>query len=147
MRIKQSRFFWRAIGLVVFLTSIAWTQTERISVFKGVEFPFDFKSGDTIIEKGRYDLEIYYSKVDTNFLYFLRIMRKGKFLYEIPGERIEYSATTIQELRKDPKIPKEPTIRIKKIPESNLVNILFESGKTGNMPFEKAFFRVEEIQK
>jgi len=147
MGFRKSYVFGGIIGLVIVLTGTAWGQLERVSVFKGVEFPFDFKSGETIIQKGRYDLEVCYSKSDTSFLYFLRLMRSGKYLYEIPGERIEYPALTIQDLMKDPKIPNGPTIRIKKIPESNLINIIFESGKTGNMPFEKAFFRVEEVKK
>jgi hypothetical protein len=147
MLIKKSGAFWGTIVLVIFVVCFGRAETERVSLFKGVEFSFDFKSGDIIVEQGIYDLEIYYSKVDTNFLYFLRIMKKGKNLYVIPGQRIEYSATTVQELLKDPKIPKEPTLRIKKIPGGNLVNIIFESGKTGNVPFEKAFFRVEQIQK
>jgi hypothetical protein len=147
MRFKRSEVFWATIVLAIFVSCFGRAETERISIFRGIEIPFDFKSGDIVVEQGKYDLEIYYSKVDTNFLYFLRFMRKGRFLYEIPGQRIEYQATTIQELREDPKIPKEPTIRIKKMPSSNLVDFIFESGKTGNMPFEKAFFRVEQIQK
>ena len=84
--------------------------------------------------------------MDTNYLYVLKFMRKGKSLYDIPGQRIEYQALTLQDLAKDPKIPKEPTIRIRKLPMGNLVDFIYESGKTGNMPFEKAYFRVEQIQ-
>jgi hypothetical protein len=148
MRFKRSGVYWGRIALAIFFIICSGrAETKRISLFRGVDIPFDFKSGDIVVNQGRYDLEIHLSKVDTNYLYFLKFMKKGKNLYEIPGQRIEYQAQTIQGLSQDPKIPKEPTIRIKKIPGGNLVDFIFESGKTGNMPFEKAFFRVEQIQK
>ena len=148
MSFKSSEFFLGRIALAIFMIICSGrAETQRISVFRGVDIPFDFKSGDIVVDQGKYDLEIHFSKVDTNFLYLLKFMRKGKTLYEISGQRIEYQAQTITALAQDPKIPKEPTIRIRKLPGGNLVDFIFESGKIGNMPFEKAFFRVEQIQK
>lgn len=147
MRFKKKGVFWQTLVLAAFVVCTGRAETERISIFKGVDIPFDFKSGDIVVDQGKYDLEIRFSKVDTNFLYVLRFLRKGKQLYDIAGQRIEYQALTIQDLMKDPKIPKEPTIRIRKLPMGNLVDFIYESGKVGNMPFEKAFFRVEQIQK
>ncbi len=146
MRFKKKGVFWQTLVLAAFVVCTGRAETERISIFKGVDIPFDFKSGDIVVDQGKYDLEIRFSKVDTNFLYVLRFLRKGKQLYDIAGQRIEYQALTIQDLMKDPKIPKEPTIRIRKLPMGNLVDFIYESGKIGNMPFEKAFFRVEQIQ-
>lgn len=147
MRFKKKGVFWQTLVLAAFVVCTGRAETERISIFKGVDIPFDFKSGDIVVDQGKYDLEIRFSKVDTNFLYVLRFLRKGKQFYDIAGQRIEYQALTIQDLMKDPKIPKEPTIRIRKLPMGNLVDFIYESGKVGNMPFEKAFFRVEQIQK
>ena len=148
MSFKSSEILLGRIALAIFVIICSGrAETQRISVFRGVDIPFDFKSGDIVVDQGKYDLEIHFSKVDTNFLYLLKFLRKGKNLYEISGQRIEYQAQTITALAQDPKIPKEPTIRIRKLPGGNLVDFIFESGKTGNMPFEKAFFRVEQIQK
>jgi hypothetical protein len=147
MHFKEKGILWRALVLAAFAVCSVRAETERVSIFRGVDIPFDFKSGNVVVEQGKYDLEIRFSKVDTNFLYVLRFLRKGKQLYDIAGQRIEYQALTIQDLMKDPKIPNEPTIRIRKLPMGNLVDFIYESGKIGNMPFEKAFFRVEQIQK
>jgi hypothetical protein len=148
MSFKRSGVFAGRIALAIFIIACSGlAETQRISIFRGVDIPFDFKSGDIVVDQGKYDLDVHFSKVDTIYLYLLKFMRKGKVLYEISGQRIEYQAQTISELSRDPKIPKEPTIRIRKLPGGNLVDFIFESGKTGNMPFEKAFFRVEQIQK
>lgn len=148
MRFQRSHVFWGGMALSIFtMICSVRAETERISLFRGVDIPFDFKSGDIVVNQGKYDLEIHLSKVDTNFLYILKFLRKGKQLYDIPGQRIEYQAQTIQDLIKDPNIPNEPTIRIRKLPGGNLIDLIYESGKIGNMPFEKAFFRVEQIQK
>jgi hypothetical protein len=84
--------------------------------------------------------------VDTNFLYIIRVLQKGKYVHEIPGQKIEYQAQTLQELARDPKIPEKPTIRFRKIPETKIFDLIFESGKTGNFRYMKAFFRVEQVQ-
>ncbi len=147
MCFRNRRILRLALGLATLAVCSVRAEAERVSIFRGVDVPFDFKSGEVVVEQGKYDLEIHFSKVDTNFLYVLRFLKKGKQLYDIAGQRIEYQALTIQDLMKDPKIPNEPTIRIRKLPMGNLVDFIYESGKVGNMPFEKAFFRVEQIQK
>ncbi len=147
MHFKKNRILWHAFVLAVFAVCSGWAGTQRISIFRGVDIPFDFKAGDIVVEQGKYDLEVHFSKVDTNFLYFLKFIRKSKILYDIPGQRIEYQALTLQELAKDPKIPDKPTIRTRKLPGGDLVDFIFESGKTGNFRYQKAFFRVEQIQK
>lgn len=146
MRFKKRGILRLALVLTAFAVGSGQAATKRISIFRGVDIPFDFKSGDIVVDHGKYDLEIHFSKVDTNFLYILKFLRKGKQLYDIAGQRIESQALTIQELLKDPGIPKEPTIRIRKLPGGNLIDFIYESGKTGDMPFEKAFFRVEQIK-
>jgi hypothetical protein len=146
MRFKKNRVLWYTFVLAALAVCSVWAEMQRLSIFRGVDIPFDFRAGDVSVEHGKYDLEVHFSKVDTNYLYVLKFMRKGKPLYDIPGQRIEYQAQILQELAKDPKIPKEPTIRIRKLPMGNLVDFIYESGKTGDRPFEKAYFRVEQIQ-
>jgi hypothetical protein len=133
------------VFLILLWISPAQAQMTMISQFKGVEIPFNFKYEESVFKKGKYDLEVLFSKVDAQSYYYLKIMQKGKSPCHIPGQRLEYQSLTIAELAKDPNIPKQPTIRMKKVPASNTVNILFESGKTGNFPFEKVVFKVEQI--
>lgn len=120
--------------------------TTRIAIFKGMELPCDLKCGNEVIKQGKYDCEVHFSKVDTNLLYIIRLLKKGQYVHEIPGQPIEYQAQTLQDLAKDPKIPDKPTIRFRKLPESPIFDIIFESGKTGNFRYMKAFFRTEQVQ-
>lgn len=147
MLFKKSHVFWggTVLSILAMVCSVR-AETARISLFRGVDIPFGFKSGDIVVGQGKYDIEIHFYKVDTNVFYILKLMKKGRQLYDIPGQAIKYSAQTIQELRADPKIPDEPTIRIRKLPGGNLVDFIFESGKKAYMPFQKAYFRVEQLQ-
>jgi hypothetical protein len=144
LRHMKNGFLCVGIAALVLIVPTAWAATELMAAFRGLEIPFDLMNGDDLIAKGKYDLEVHFSKVDTNYLYLLRLMRKGQYLHEVKGGRIEYQAQTIQDLMKDPKIPKDPTLRFRRLPESDIVDIIFESGKTSNFPFEKAFFRLRK---
>jgi hypothetical protein len=138
--------FWALIALVFLAAPYGRAATTKIAMFRGTEIPFDLKRGEDVIKQGKYDLEVHFSKVDTNVLYLLRVMQKGKSIHEIPGQGIAYQSQTIQTLMKDPKIPDKPTLRFRKIPDTSIVDLIFESGKTGNFRFMKAFFRMEQVQ-
>ena len=146
MRYGKRGSLWAWLALVFLVVPEGRAATTKIAVFRGTEIPFDLRSGDDIIKRGKYDLEVHFSKVDTNVLYILRVMQKGKSINEVPGQGIEYQAQTIQALMKDPKIPDKPTLRFRKIPETDIVDLIFEAGKTGNFSFMKALFRMKLIK-
>ena len=109
--------------------------------FKGVAIPFNLKYEDTIFKKGKYDFEILIHHKQQVF--YLRILKKGKGLCLMSGERLKYKSYGFEKM-KDPKIPDQPTLRIKKHPTGKIVNIIFESGKkTAIYPFEKIRFKLE----
>lgn len=145
MNYGRRGLLWTWVALVFIAVPYGRAETTRIALFRGTEFPFDLKAGDEIIKRGKYDLEVHFSKVDTNVLYVLRVMQKGKPVNEVSGQGIEYQAQTIQALMKDPKIPDKPTLRFRKIPETEIVDLIFESGKTGNFCFMKALFRMKLV--
>jgi hypothetical protein len=134
------------VMLIAFLSLPATAEMVRVAFFKGTAIPFGLKYKDIVLEKDKYDLEVLFSKADTNFLYLLRFIKKGTILCEVSGLRLEYATTFLPELNKDPNIPNEPTIRMKKMPPGNTINIIFESGKKANIPFEKVVFKMEYIQ-
>ncbi len=146
MRYRKRGVLWASVALVFLAVPYGRAETTRIALFRGTEIPFDLKSGDDVIKRGKYDLEVHFSKVDTNVLYVLRVMQKGKSLNEVSGQGIAYQAQTIQALMKDPKIPEKPTLRFRKIPETDIVDLIFEAGKSGNFKFMKALFRMKLIQ-
>lgn len=86
MSFKRSGVSARRIALAIFIIACSGlAETQRTSIFRGVDIPFDFKSGDIVVDQGKYDLDVHFSKVDTNYLYLLKFTRKGKVLYEISG--------------------------------------------------------------
>jgi hypothetical protein len=116
---------------------------ESIYKFKSVQIPFNLKYKDLSIIKGKYDLE--FLKLTTQIAYFLRIIKKKKFLCTVPGEFVPYKTAKDGSLQfKDPNIPKKPTLRMQQDPEKKLLIIIFESGKkTIKYPYIKLKFKIE----
>jgi len=129
------------IFLIIILFCPATAMTTRVYKFKGVAIPFDLKYKDSIFKKGKYDFEILFHHKQQVF--YLKILKKGKGLCLIPGEKLKYKSYGWERLR-DPKIPDQPTLRIKKYPTGKIVNIIFESGKkTAIYPLVKVRFKLE----
>jgi len=49
MHFKKNRILWHAFVLAVFAVCSGWAGTQRISIFRGVDIPFDFKAGDIFV--------------------------------------------------------------------------------------------------
>jgi hypothetical protein len=117
---------------------------EMISIykFKSIKIPFPLKFENSILEKGEYAFEIVIDQKPQ--IFFLRILKKGKILCQIQGEKLEEYKSYGWDRFKDPDIPGEPTFKMKKNPEEKAVNIIFESGKnTAIYPFVKIKFKME----
>jgi hypothetical protein len=114
---------------------------KRIYKFKDVEIPFNLKHKDSIFKKGKYDFEIMYSY--TQQLWYLRLIKKGKALCLITGERLQYKSYG-RERSKDPEIPTQPRLKIIKYPAGKTVNVIYESGKkTSIYPLVKVRFKMK----
>jgi hypothetical protein len=131
------------IVLIASLFSPAYAQMERIYKFKKVQIPFNLKHEDSILKRGKYDLE--FLKLESQRAYYLRIIKKGKFLFTILGEQLSYKTDKdgMAQLL-DPNIPESPTLRMRKDPKDKILYIIFESGKkTSICPLIKVRFKLE----
>lgn len=131
--------------LIIFLILIfccpAFAQMIRLYKFKGVQIPFDLMHKDLIIQKGTYDFE--FLRHSTQPIHYLRIMKRHKILCLVQGEKLEYKDYGWERMR-NPDIPKDPRMRMKKNPEEKILNIIFETGKnTRIFPLLKIRFQME----
>jgi len=131
------------IVLIASLFSPAYAQMKRIYKFKKVQIPFNLKHEDSIVKKGKYDLE--FLKLESQSAYYLRIIKKKKFLFTIPGKQLSYKTDKDGMAQyHDPNIPENPTLKMRKDPKDKILYIIFESGKkTSICPFIKARFKLE----
>jgi len=114
------------------LVSPGMAQWERVYYFKNVDVPFDLKTEDGILKKGKYDFEIL--KDFHQALYYLSIRQKGKRICQILGEYLYYKPS-------DTEIPNKPKFGMRRNTETKDVIIIFESGETyTKYPFVKIRF-------
>lgn len=127
--------------MIILLICPAKAQIIKICKFKAVEIPFNLKYNGSVLKKGKYDLELI--RHQTSRIFYLRIRQKGKAFCIVTGEKLEYESDKgISELLDE--IPEQPTLKIKKIPKKNMVNIIIESGiKAPNYPYVKVSFKME----
>lgn len=114
-------------GFLIFLLfSPASAQWRKVSKFKGVGVPFNMKHKDLVMEKGKYDFEIWNNR--SLRIFQLKIIKKGKTLCALPGKvlRDKLPGARGQEMEE---VPDEPTLKMKRIPAKNIVHIIFEKGK------------------
>ncbi|NIM57797.1 MAG: hypothetical protein GTO16_02490 [Candidatus Aminicenantes bacterium] len=126
MLYKKSFVMHLGIFLIMFLFCSAMASMKRIYKFKDVQIPYDLKHKNSIFEKGKYDFEIMFSY--TQQVWYLRLIKKGKALCLIAGERLPYKSFGRERI-KDPEIPIQPRLNILKNPADKTVNVIFESGK------------------
>lgn len=144
MVIKKKWIILLGAGFFLFLSGSLRAGYTSLSKFRGVEIPVDLKHGDSIIEKGKYDLEVFAAPIGSGTgLFMLEIKRKNETLCQLPGEKIEYETDLLQELRKDPDIPEKPSLKMRKISSQNMLIFMFESGKKSRAPFLKVKFQIE----
>jgi len=124
---------------VALLVSPSIAQWERVYYFKDVNVPFNLKTEDKILEKGKYDFEIL--KDFGQALYYLRIRKKGKRICNILGEYLYYDQ---RGAINDPEVPDKPKFGMRRNPVTKDVYILFESGrKYTKYPFVKIRFKMQ----
>jgi len=129
------------IFLIMVLSCPAVAQMKRLYKFKAVEIPFNLKHEDSIIQKGKYDLE--FLRQQAQPVYYFRIIKGRKKLCLVRGEQLAYKTHGTGQLS-DPNIPENPTLRIKKNPKEKILYIIFETGKkTRIYPFVKVRFKME----
>jgi len=81
------------IFLIMFLFCPAMASMKRIYKFKDVEISFNLKHKDSIFKKGKYDFEIMFSY--TQQVWYLRLIKKGKALCLVAGEKLKYKSRGI----------------------------------------------------
>jgi len=129
------------VFLIVVLSCPAVAQMKRLYKFRAVEIPFNLKYKDSIIQKGKYDLE--FLRLQTQPVYYFRIIKGRKKLCLVTGEQLAYKTHGTGQLS-DPNIPENPKLRMKKNPEEKVLYIIFETGKKSRIyPFIKVRFKME----
>ncbi len=127
MDLKKISFFVLGIILVLGFVTSVHSQTKKICEFKNVAIPFDLVYDNGELQKGTYSFEV---RRDVNQIaFFLRIKKRRKTICRINGEKLMYESFGTRALFDDPTIPDDPKLRFKRVPEEQIVNIIFESGK------------------
>lgn len=137
---KQKLFFklFNVLLLLCFVTP-ATAQMKRVFKFHNVKLPFNLILKNSVIKKGTYHFEF----LRHQGLYYLRILKRSKVLCFISGDQSRYESYGSQKF-KDPNIPKNPRLQLKKNPKEKKIYIIFESGKkTRIYPFIKVKFKME----
>jgi len=114
--------------------------------FRGVNIPYTIKCGDTVIEKGKYDIEVTMPETSGIRVFYFRISKKNKTLCMIPGTKVHYKSEAQSDLYKDPNIPDQPRIKMKSIKPLKKLYIYFESGKLHLYKFEKIRYELDFIE-
>jgi len=114
-------------GFLIFILFYpASAQWRKVNKFKRVEVPFNTKHKDLVMEKDKYDFEVWNNRSLGIFL--LKIIKKGKTLCTLPGKilRDKLPGARGQEMEE---VPDEDTLKMKRIPAKNIVHIIFERGR------------------
>jgi hypothetical protein len=137
---KQVLRSFMGIFLVLILSSpVLTSQLKLLCKFKGVALPYTLKYQGKVLEKGKYDLEAVKKATSTD--YYLRIKKRGKVLDLIQGEQWDYQ-TRGTYLMRDPSIPDEPTLKMKKNLEEKVFYITIETGRKNRIvPFARLRFK------
>jgi hypothetical protein len=107
----------------------AYAQLQSLFEFEDVNIPFDLKHEDLIIKAGKYDLEFF--KHGENQVFYLKIKKGKKTICLVSGgERVRYkNQSSLDLLLKDPDIPDDCRLIIKRNPALKIAYIILETGK------------------
>jgi hypothetical protein len=125
--------------LIFFLACPMLARMPDVCNFKGVEISCKLLFKHTILEKGKYDLEVL--KNPNGPQYFLRIKKGNKILCLIDGERV-YSEALDRDRRIDPSYPRNPRLKMKKDPEEKVFYFTVETGKLSRFPYLLLIFKM-----
>jgi hypothetical protein len=144
MDLKRLSSFVLGIILVLSLVTFAHPQMKKLCEFKNVVIPYVLEYGDGELQKGTYNFEVRKDVNQNTFL--LRIKKKRRTICNLRGEKQMYESYGTAALFDDPTIPDDPKFRFKKVPEENIMNIIFESGKKSTTyPCIKVQFKMSYI--
>jgi len=131
------------ILLILLLFTAAKAQMQTLGEFEGVKISVNLKHEDTVVEKGKYDLE--FVKHGQNS-YYLKFKQKNKTVCLITGgERVLYENQGNEALlNDDPDIPVNARFKMKKNPALKLAYLILETGKhTMICRFYKIRFKIK----
>lgn len=115
---------------MIFILSLfigqAEAQLKTIYKFKGVMVPLKMEHDNSVIKKGRYDIE--FLKNQAAGSYIMRILSGRKKLCTLVGEELTYDSHSGRQLT-DPSIPDDPRLRMRKNADAQQIHFLFESGR------------------
>lgn len=128
MLMKKISLSLLSIFLILSLFVPAKAQMQTLGEFEGVEIPVNLKHEDTLVQKGKYDLE--FIKHGQN-AYYLKFKKKNKTVCLITGgERVLYKNQGNEALLlEDPDIPVNARFKMKRNPALKIAYIIFETGK------------------
>jgi hypothetical protein len=121
----------------------AYAQLQSLFEFEDVNIPFDLKYEDLIIKSGKYDLEFF--KHGEGQVFYLKIKKDNKTICLVSGgERVRYkNQSSLGLLLKDPDIPDDCRLKIKRNPALKIAYIIFETGKRAMAyPYYKIRFKI-----
>jgi hypothetical protein len=126
---------------LVLCLPVSSTQLKLLCKFKGVQIPYTLKYRNSVLEKGKYDLEAVKKATATD--YYLRIKKGGKVIDLILGEQWDYQTRGTYVMR-DPEIPDKPTMKMRKNSAEKTFTIIVETGKKNRTaPFARLRFIFE----
>jgi hypothetical protein len=143
MLVKRISVNILGVLLVLLLFTAAKAQMQTLGEFEGVKISVNLKHEDTVVEKGKYDLE--FVKHGQNAFY-IKFKQKNKTVCLIPGgERVMYENQGNEALlNEDPDIPVNARFKMKKNPAVKIAYIIFETGKhTMICRFYKIRFKIK----
>jgi len=134
-----------ALILIILVSSPSSADTREILTFRDVEIPWTLKHGDVVIEKGKYDVLLIKHGIE---IFCLKIRQSGKAICFIKDPaRIKYvNQNNLYEMMRNPDVPKEAMLRIKRNPSINTAYFLIETGNCRNCKFQKLRFKVESLE-
>ncbi len=133
--------------LIMLLLYPVHAQLHSLFEFEDVNIPYDLKYKDLIIKSGKYNLE--FLKHGPNQVFYLKIKKGNKTICLVAGgERVRYkNQGSLDLLSKDPDIPDDCKLNIKRSPALKIAYVIFETGKRAMVyPYYKIRFKIEYEQ-
>jgi len=145
---NSKKLFMYGVGIYLILAFICPLAGQMKAMkFRGINIPYTLKHNDTVIEKGKYDIEISMPETSGVRIFYLRILKKNKALCILDSTIMHYDTEATSQLRNDPNIPDKPRLTMGRNPVSKKLYIYFESGKhSPDYPFTKLRFVIDYIE-
>lgn len=145
---NSKRVFVSMVGAFLILILLCPLDAQMKGLkFRGVNIPCTLKYKDTVIEKGKYDLEVMLPETASVRYFYLRIYKKKDALCILSGTKLHYRTEKVSELHKDPNIPDHSRLTMRRDKAKKKLYIYFESGKRSlDYPFERIRFEIDYVE-